>query len=56
MMGFKSLVSAKRVIKGIEAMNMIVKKQSCFFAKSIHDQIYFIHRIFNIYTPTMSKI
>ncbi len=56
MMGFKSLVSAKRVIKGIEAMNMIVKKQSCFFAKSIHDQIYFIHRIFNIYTRTMSKI
>ncbi len=56
MMGFKSLVSARRVIKGIEAMNMIVKKQSCFFAKSIHDQIYFIHRIFNIYTPTISKI
>src|SRR5690606_27169075 len=56
MRGFKSLGSAKRVIKGIEAMNMIVKKQSCFFADSIHDQIYFIYRIFNIHTPTLSKI
>ena len=56
MLGFKSLISARRVIEGIEAVNMIVKKQSSFFAKSIHDQIYFIHRIFNIFTRTMSKI
>lgn len=56
MRGFKWLVSAKRVIKGIEAMNMIVKRQSCFFARSIDDQIYFIHRIFNIYILSMSKI
>ena len=56
MMGFKSLVSARRVIKGIKAMNMIVKRQACFFKKSIYDQIYFIHRIFHIYTPTLSTI
>lgn len=43
MMGFKSLHTANRCIKGLEAMLMVVKNQTLGLTKTLQDQIKFIH-------------
>lgn len=50
MMGFKSFNSAKRTIRGIEAMAMMVKEQTNFFTKTILEQVRFVNRLFEVYT------
>lgn len=49
MMGFHSFKTANRVLKGIEAMAMIIKQQSFFFKKSIQDQTKFFNSLFGVY-------
>lgn len=50
MMGFKSINTARRTIKGIEAMAMIVKQQTRCFCRTIQEQVQFVNRLFHIYT------
>jgi transposase-like protein len=49
MLGFKTMNSAKRCIQGIEAMAMMVKKQTHYLKLSILEQVQFVKRLFNIY-------
>jgi IS6 family transposase len=49
MLGFKTINSAKRCIQGIEAMVMIVKKQTHYLKLSILEQVQFVKRLFNVY-------
>jgi IS6 family transposase len=50
MMGFKSFNTAKRTIKGIEAMAMMIKQQCDMYARTIPEQVRFVNRLFHIYT------
>jgi transposase-like protein len=49
MLGFKTMNSAKRCIQGIEAMAMMVKKQTHYLKLSILEQVQFVKRLFHIY-------
>ena len=49
MLGFKTMNSAKRCIAGIEAMAMMVKKQTHYLRLSILEQVQFVKRLFYIY-------
>ena len=49
MQGFKSMLTAKRCISGIEAMAMIIKKQTHYLRLSIQEQVKFINRLFYVY-------
>jgi len=49
MLGFKTMNSAKRCIAGIEAMAMMVKKQTHYLKLSILEQVQFVKRLFHIY-------
>jgi transposase-like protein len=49
MMGFKTMNSAKRCIAGIEAMAMMVKKQTHYLKLSILEQVQFVKKLFHIY-------
>jgi transposase-like protein len=49
MLGFKTMNSAKRCIQGIEAMAMILKKQTHYLKLSIIEQVQFVKRLFYIY-------
>jgi transposase-like protein len=49
MLGFKTINSAKRCIAGIEAMAMMVKKQTHYLKLSILEQVQFVKRLFNVY-------
>jgi len=49
MLGFKTMNSAKRCIGGIEAMAMMVKKQTHYLKFSILEQVEFVKRLFHIY-------
>jgi len=48
-LGFKTINSAKRYIQGLEAMAMIVKKQTHYLKLSILEQVRFIKRLFHIW-------
>jgi transposase-like protein len=48
-LGFKTINSAKRCIAGIEAMAMMVKKQTHYLKLSILEQVQFVKRLFNVY-------
>jgi len=50
MIGLKSLRTAKRMIKGLEAMNIIKKGQNLQGKKSILNQKEFIHQLFGLVT------
>ncbi len=50
MMGFKSLNTAKRTIKDIEAMAMMTKQQCDMYARTTPKQVRFVNRLFHIYT------
>lgn len=50
MLGFQSFHTANRTLKGIEAMIMMVKKQTYFLKKSLTDQIKLINELFYIYS------
>lgn len=56
MLGFKSYNSANRVIKGIEAMNMVMKRQICGVSRSVISQNNFINKIFGVYIYQDEKI
>ncbi|MGI4776362.1 MAG: DDE-type integrase/transposase/recombinase [Janthinobacterium lividum] len=49
MLGFKTINSAKRCIEGIEAVAMMVKRQTHYLKLSILEQIQFVKRLFNFY-------
>jgi transposase-like protein len=49
MSGFKTMTSAKRYIAGIEAMAMMVKKQTHYLRLPILEQVQFVKRLFHIY-------
>ena len=49
MMGFHSFKTANRTLKGIEAMAMMIKRQTYFLKQTLQDQIKFIHNLFGIY-------
>ncbi|WP_010303112.1 IS6 family transposase [Candidatus Odyssella thessalonicensis] len=50
MLSFQSFHTANRTIKGIEAMLMLVKKQTCFLRRTLSDQIKLINELFHIYS------
>jgi transposase-like protein len=50
MLGFQSFPTANWTLKGIEAMLMMVKKQTYFLKKPINDQIKLINKLFYIYS------
>ena len=49
MLGFKSFVTARRCIKGLEAMLMVTKRQVIAVVDTLQDQINFIHKLFGVY-------
>ena len=49
MLGFKTLNTARRCIFGIEAMAMMIKKQTHYLRLSILEQVQFVKRLFYIY-------
>ena len=49
MLGFKTFNTARRCIFGIEAMAMIIKKQTHYLRLSILEQVQFVKRLFYIY-------
>ncbi len=49
MMGFQSFHTANRILKGIEAMIMMIKQQTYFLQLSIQDQVKFVNKLFGIY-------
>lgn len=49
MLGFQSFKTANRTLKGIEAMAMMIKKQTIYLQESFQNQIQFFNRLFNIY-------
>lgn len=49
MLGFKSFITAKRCIKGLEAMLMVTKKQVMAVVDTLQQQINFIHKLFGVY-------
>ena len=50
MMGFQSFKTANRCLKGIEAINMMIKQQTYFLKLSFQNQIKFIHNLFGVYS------
>jgi len=48
MPGFKAMNSAKRCIAGIEAMAMMVKRQTHYLKLSVLEQMQFVKRLFYI--------
>ena len=48
-LGFKSFYTANRTIKGIESMNMVMKRRIFGVGRSIIEQNNFINKIFGIY-------
>ena len=49
MLGFKTFNTARRCIFGIEAMAMMIKKQTHYLRLSILEQVQFVKRLFYIY-------
>jgi hypothetical protein len=49
MLGFKSFITAKRCIKGLEAMLMVTKGQVMAVVDTLRQQIDFIHKLFGAY-------
>jgi transposase-like protein len=49
MLGFKTFNTARRCILGIEAMAMMIKKQTHYLRLSILEQVQFVKRLFYIY-------
>jgi transposase-like protein len=49
MSGFKTFNTARRCIFGIEAMAMIIKKETHYLRLSILEQVQFVKRLFYIY-------
>lgn len=49
MLGFKSMLTSKRCISGIEAMAMIIKRQTHYLRLSIQEQVKFVNRLFYVY-------
>jgi IS6 family transposase len=49
MLGFKTMDSAKRCIQSIEAMAMMLKRQTHYLKLSILEQVQFVKRLFRIY-------
>jgi hypothetical protein len=45
MLGFQSFKTAKRTLKGIEAMVMMLKEQTVYLAKSFQDQVQLFNRL-----------
>ena len=50
MLGFKSFKTANRVIKGIEAMAMMIKEQTIYLTNNYQNQIQFFNRLFDVHT------
>jgi transposase-like protein len=50
MLGFKSFNTARRILKGIEAMNMIRKGQIDGLNRSVLSEIELINKIFGLTT------
>lgn len=48
MLGFQSFKTAYRCLKGIEAMVMMIKRQSFFIKASIQQQVKFVHTLFEV--------
>jgi transposase, IS6 family len=48
MLGLKSFRTAKSILSGIEAMYIIKKGQLALRDKSVHNQVKFIHQLFEI--------
>ena len=48
MLGFQSFLSANKILKGIEAMNMIKKGQVIYLNYSVLNEVKYINQLFGI--------